>query len=716
MTAVELFPRDKVIGVFRGFREGGLEFHADLVLPYRAEFHSVPMHGQFLLVQLETPDEAVVGRITSFSAGGKLSSSSGEEFNIRAVRDDRAIPEDLREQYLRYRVDIRILGVLRRDSGARLTFIPSHRRLPHLGSPVAFPSDDVLQEIAGHNADGVCIGHLALGEYVYGGASELLERQPWMQIKGPEVTPRFAVSSLVSRRSFVFARAGFGKSNLTKLLFSELYKQTPTVPKRGGKAAPVGTVIFDREGEYFWPDDVGRPGLCDVPDLDDKLVIFTSRKAPSETYGSFVAGQIKLDIRRLPPKDVIAIAVAPERQDQQNVTKLRSLSQGKWGELVNLIDANGNATPIQDVARILELDQSRQEAEALAARSNMTNVVRMLHDKSSQLMDMLMWSLKRGKLCVIDVSQMSGGQALALSGIILQRIFDRNQEEFTSADPQTIPTIAVIEEAQAVLDERASAARPFVTWVKEGRKYGLGAYMITQQPGSIPTEILSQGDNWFLFHLLSSSDLANVRRANAHFSDDLLSSLLNEPISGQGIYWSSASEMSYPIPVRVLSFETMFKVRDPEYMGTAVKTFVSELKRDFQAPVLVGSVDSEVPAAVSSGDGHQQTFSLGGDEAHVEAIDVMQSYEANVIEVFKANADLISEIREKGAPWVKVQVFLKNALPSTIDDAWQEAYQLLPKAMSEVFGEQDVGWERFRHPNSGKSWLKVREASNDAHR
>ena len=31
---LHLFPRDEVVGVFRGFQQGGLEFHADLVLPY----------------------------------------------------------------------------------------------------------------------------------------------------------------------------------------------------------------------------------------------------------------------------------------------------------------------------------------------------------------------------------------------------------------------------------------------------------------------------------------------------------------------------------------------------------------------------------------------------------------------------------------------------------------------------------------------------------
>ena len=125
---MELFPSEQIVGIFRGFREGGMEFHADLVLPYSNAFRSIPMHGQFLLVQLETPDEAVLDRIASFSSDGKLSFGSGEEFNIRAVREGRAVPEDLREQYLKYRVNIRVLGVLRNGADGKPRFVASHRR------------------------------------------------------------------------------------------------------------------------------------------------------------------------------------------------------------------------------------------------------------------------------------------------------------------------------------------------------------------------------------------------------------------------------------------------------------------------------------------------------------------------------------------------------------------------------------------------------------
>ncbi|SHF28880.1 protein of unknown function DUF87 [Desulfacinum infernum DSM 9756] len=701
MAEIELFPREKVVGIFRGFQQGGMEFHADLVLPYRNEFQNIPMHGQFLLVQLETPDEAVLGRIASFSSEGKLSYGSGEEFNIRAVREDRPIPEDLREQYLKYRVNIRVLGVLRKN-GMGLTFVPSHRRLPHVGSKVAFPNNEVLREIAGHNIDGAPIGHLAFGEYIYAAGSKLFEAQDWMQVLSPEILVRFPIESLVSRRSFIFARAGFGKSNLNKLLFSKLYETTPHVKKRAGKQVPVGTVIFDPDGEYFWPDDKGRPGLCDVPALEDKVVVFTDRKNPSPFYQSFVAGGIKLDIRRLRPGDVISIALGPERQEQQNVRKLRGLPQDRWESLVNLIDSNGNSAPLDEICRLLDLESQRQEAEALAARGNMTAIVKMLHDKSSQLMDMLIYALTEGKLCVIDVSQMRSGQSLVLSGLILRRIFDRNQQEFTSADPKTIPTIAVVEEAQSVLNEKAPAAEPYIAWVKEGRKYDLGALLITQQPGSIPVEILSQGDNWFIFHLLSAADLTTLKRPNAHFSDDLLSSLLNEPIPGQGVFWSSVGGKPYPVSLRVLSFEKMFSMRDPDYNQPAGKTYAQKLRSTFSGMGQMATT-ARIPEAEGVVD-----FSAENEVEGYEPVDVKENIEHQAIEALRADADLLRKLKSQdGMPWYGVQKFLMEHLPEHLEDRHQFAYNLVPKAMNTVFGAQPTAWETFKNPATGKTWIKV---------
>jgi hypothetical protein len=735
MANLDLFPRAHVVGVFRGFSKSGLEFHADLVLPYRSDFQNIPMHGQFLLVQLETPDEAVLGRITSLASSGKLAIGVGEEFNIRAVRDNRPIPEELREQYLKYEVDIRVLGVVRK-AGARLTFVASHRRLPHMGSPVAFLSGPVLQELAGHNGAGAVIGHFALGEYIYARAGAHFQKLDWMQLKEPEVLVKFDIRNIVSRRTFIFARAGFGKSNLNKLLFSKLYQETPTVEKRGGRRVPVGTVLFDPDGEYFWPDDKGRPGLCDVPELQQRLVVFTNRKAPTAYYGAFVAGGIKLDIRRLKPADVIGIALNPERQEQQNVRKLRGLGQAAWMRLVDLIDARGNAAPVDEISEILQLEE-RQDVEAFAARANMTAIVQMLHDKTSRMMEMLLQALAAGILCIVDVSQLRGQQSLILSSLILRYIFDHNQQEFTERESKTIPTIAVVEEAQAVLHEHTTGAEPYIAWVKEGRKYDLGAVLITQQPGSIPGEILSQGDNWFVFHLLSSADLTALQRANAHFSEDILSAVLNEPIAGQGVFWSSANQTPYPIALRALSFELLYAVRDPQGELGAVATFATQLTAEFarRTSELVSTIENNRAAAAATGSAAAGAASSGRDGAGGPGasgagggadgavssdrdsaggppasgagdgaagawgstngeggVDTLQLYKQLAFQHLRENTQMLKYLQsERGQHWRGIGDCLHSALPPDMPDAEQLAFSWVRDALDAVLGHD--AWE-----------------------
>jgi len=693
-----LFEKGQVVGTFLGFSEGGLEFHADLILPYQNYFQSSPMHGQFVLVALENDAEAILGRITTISAQGRLISPAGEDYALRQQRENRPIPEDLRDQFLKYRVNIRILGVLRyRDGDKPPVFVPSHRRLPHVGAKVAFLSDELLRHVAAATADGphaVELGFLALGEFVYAGADDRVGDDERLQVRHPAVVPRFDILHLVSRRSFVFARAGFGKSNLVKLLFANLYggPAGPVTHKRNGREVPVGTVIFDPDGEYYWPDDRGRPGLCDVPALQDRLAVFTDKEAPSEFYRSFTVDKVRLDIRELEPAKVISLVIPAERQDHQNVAKLKQLRAAEWGKLVDEVWRERGGTDLRHFCRALQLDPRQQENEALAARSNMVRVVTALHDPSSQLLRALIRALSDGKLCVVDISQMRGPQGLALAGVIMQRIFEHNQAEFTRKESRSVPVIAVLEEAQSVLGSAAGQGEgPFVSWVKEGRKYDLGAVIVTQQPGSIPAEILSQGDNWFVFHLLAESDLRALQRANAHFSDDLLSSLLNEPLPGHGVFWSSVSETPYPIPVRALLFEKSFGPADPLYHRPALGCYASGLRS-----LLKNTLDEAVAAS-------------GGQPATVsQTVDATETFARAAIRKLAQDEQFQAGVRaSRGIKWGFVQHRLADYLPGTFGQDHQErsdwVYQrgLVKRALDEILGEN--GWRSATR--DGSQWV-----------
>jgi uncharacterized protein len=565
-----LFAKSQFVGTFKGFNERGLEFAAEIVAPYNADMLDRPQLGQFLLVELGSPDEASLGRITRFVPSGLLATAEGEDYVNTMQKRQQQVPEDLKTARLKYRVQIKLLGAVK-YVGGKILYVPSQRRLPHLGAKVALPSSEVLQELCRLSKGETDLGDYVLGEFVYAGAGTLLG-DPALRAMSPKLTITFDVHNLVARRSVVFARAGYGKSNLMKYLISELYKTQPVTED----GAPVGTLVFDADGEYFWPDRAkGRPGLCDVPHLRQNLLLFTNRAAPDAYYGGWKAGNVRLDIRQLSPRDVIGVAIAEERQTNQNVQKLRALSPANWTQLVDLVQKDGLAATDQAVGALLGYTGAQivnSAAEIGAARSNMYNVVRSLHDPSSTVLEGTLAALRRGAVVILDISLLSSAAGNMLAGLLLRRIFNHNQENFTGGAP-ILPVIAVLEEAQSFLGRRLDESSPFVEWVKEGRKYELGAILITQQPSSIAPELLSQADNWFCFHLLSEGDAKTLGHFNSHYSDDVLAHLIAEPIRGNCFMWSAPLQ-PFVLPVRIRSFEQLYStyVVPPGSRAKAVET------------------------------------------------------------------------------------------------------------------------------------------------
>ena len=550
-----LFADSELMGTFKGFNERGLEFAAEIIAPYDGSMLDRPQLGQFLLIELGSQEEASLGRITRFVPSGLLATPEGEDYVNTMQRRQQSVPEDLKQQRLKYRVQVKLLGAVKIVAG-KIIYVPSQRRLPHLGARVALPSAAVLQEICRLSKGNTELGDFVLGEFVFCGAG-VQQSSPIFKSSDPKLTVTFDIKGLVARRTVIFARAGYGKSNLMKFLISELYRTQP----KTNAGRNVGTLIFDPNGEYFWPDMVeSRPGLCDVPHLRDKIVVFSNKQAPNAYYDSWKVGPVKLDIRELRARDVIGVAVSQERQSHQNVLKLKGLRDTDWRALVDLMDANGLQATDQQVGQLLgyQGQQIQQNAAEIgAARSNMFGVVSLLHDAQSRLLSGTIEALSRGAIVILDLSLLSTTAGNNLAGLLLRRLFSHNQENFTGGQP-IIPVVTVIEESQSVLGRNLDDSSPFVEWVKEGRKYELGAILITQQPGSMAPEIMSQSDNWFCFHLLSEGDAGTLGKYNSHFSDDVLAHLIGEPIPGNCFMWS-APHQPFVLPVRVRSFEDLYR-------------------------------------------------------------------------------------------------------------------------------------------------------------
>jgi hypothetical protein len=201
-------------------------------------------------------------------------------------------------------------------------------------------------------------------------------------------------------------------------------------------------------------------------------------------------------------------------------------------------------------------------------------------------MDIITTALRNDALVIVDISLLDSKTALQLSSLIVKSIFDHNQKNFTGQVRDIIRATFVVEEAQSVIGNDSNY-ESFVELAKEGRKYSLGGIFITQQPGSIPFEILSQADNFFVFHLLSRVDLESLRKANAHYSEDIITQVLSEPTKGKCYMWTS--EQPFVLPVKVDNFEDLVTPnKSPEIQAASnlLEGIVTGVQNEQKNPIL----------------------------------------------------------------------------------------------------------------------------------
>jgi hypothetical protein len=235
----------------------------------------------------------------------------------------------------------------------------------------------------------------------------------------------------------------------------------------------------------------------------------------------------------------------------------------------------------------------------------------------------------------------------------MRRIFQHNVRHLTDVTGQTVRCLAVLEEAQTFLGDRTLDDRNiFVRWVKEGRKYGLGSILVTQQPSSIATQIISQGDNFFVLHLLNEVDLQTLKRHNAYFSDEILGFIRSEPIPGNCFFWSAPSQ-PFVLPARVCNFESVCSAQaQPPTTPTNRKPDQARLT-GLSSKLVIEALESSSKVWV-----FQVTSIFGRRETGMVAFskDYLQEAVAE-----KISADPYFKGLKDGAQW------LKNQLPREIE-------------------------------------------------
>jgi uncharacterized protein len=546
---VDLYAAGPSVGLLKGFSPLPHQLEVDVIVP--PEDRGLPGFGEFLLVELSAT-EALVGRVSRYHAAGQLTTGQGDAYLADLAKAQEQVPAPIIRQMLRYNLKIQLLGELRRTAQG-FDFAVGQRTFATLGRNVRLPSDAALAFLCNvgleNDPTAAPLGHLVYGQRIL-----------------PNMPVNFSVGRLKGKRSFVFARAGYGKSNLIKYLVSQLYSSPPD----------IGLLIFDPEGEYALPDAHGRPGLANVPGLQSRISLYSNRRQAAD-HAFARKGDVFVDFGDFPPQDIVAAFVPSEKQEMVFANLLRSLEWDAWRKLVELLAKDGFRADDKKIGSLLSYTPKQNDVSLAAVKNNLVPAIKRLHRAGAALSKNIIEELRQSRVVIADVSLLGSDDGLAITGLILRRVFQHNIRHLTEVGGPAVRCLAVLEEAQTVLgDRQLDDSNIFVRWVKEGRKYGLGAILVTQQPGAISGQIISQGDNFFALHLLNDNDLRTLQRHNAHYTDEILNYLRAEPIIGNCYFWSAPNQ-PFVLPVRVCDFETVCQTPLTSSVGKPASGTYSEL-------------------------------------------------------------------------------------------------------------------------------------------
>jgi hypothetical protein len=158
------------------------------------------------------------------------------------------------------------------------------------------------------------------------------------------------------------------------------------------------------------------------------------------------------------------------------------------------------------------------------------------------------WATK--PICVLDLSGVPVSILTNLVGAMRRIVYDALLWARKLAEGgRERPLLLVLEEAHAYLSasDGGPAASAVRRIAKEGRKYGIGAMIVSQRPAEIDSTILSQCGTIVAMRLSNSSDRGHV---TSTVSDNLEGLLASLPIlrTGEAIIVGEAVQL----PVRVL--------------------------------------------------------------------------------------------------------------------------------------------------------------------
>jgi hypothetical protein len=174
--------------------------------------------------------------------------------------------------------------------------------------------------------------------------------------------------------------------------------------------------------------------------------------------------------------------------------------------------------------------------------SAVTEILRHLHDN---------------KVVLIDIPRMGERSELFILSMITRRIMQAHRKSAEEFGIETEPTeqkkvLITIEEAQRVLGAGGSSTQIFRECAMEGRKFGVGLCVVTQQPKNIDQKVLAQINTFVVMGLGDRGD-RDIIMGSA--KQDLSKMEIEIQTLDQGEAIISTIGIPFPVSTRIHKFE-----------------------------------------------------------------------------------------------------------------------------------------------------------------
>ena len=378
----------------------------------------------------------------------------------------------------------KILGYLKEKAGRKIVVNPRSAALP--GHEVKIAETDFLKEFFTKDVDsGLEIGSLITRSSV----------------------PVNLDPNGLRRHLAIIAQTGAGKSFLSGLVIEQLLQLGGTV------------LIFDPNSDYVRMRHE-RQNDSEAPretDFADNIEVYRPPGVGGRRFDDDEIGgsqEFTARFSELTDSDVFNFAGVPS-----NATRIK---QGIRTARENL-EGDGDYGPeelLEELERIADIDDHEAQGGASRAREYIR-----------KLTGLDIWGYD--DLPVEDILEPVQASVVDLAGMpsyVSEFVVDKTLSDIwqkASTGDLSHPVFIVLEEAHNFVPEQGQAysASTINTVASEGRKFGMFLTTVTQRPGKIDQETLSQCNSQIVMRLTNPVDQDAVRRASESMTEDLLGDL-----------------------------------------------------------------------------------------------------------------------------------------------------------------------------------------------